>query len=265
MKVKENMVKKRVLFLPLILVAGIIPIALASINASRQVESNPTIIVDPKDIVMKDEVLFEGQNTISGNQKYISFVTADDLGMKNTKIWMTNSDGSVPVIVAKAEGAKYVSNPIFSPDSTKLAFMKIYPFQIWVYDIRTGLSKNVESDLKRFEKFFNPALGYGGETYLKWIGNYEIEFENNLTNPAERYSINIESKQIKKSGEAQDAKVATSKYSIQSQRDEKWGDDELGSCETETIHSAGCAVSAVSMLLNGFDYKTPIVPDQITV
>ena len=256
MSIKAQMAQKRVLFLPLILVAGIIPIALASINATRQMESTPIFIADPKDLLSSQEILFENLNTISADQKKLSFVTAEDYGMKNNKIWLTNADGSNPEIIAKADGSKFVSNPIFSPDSTNLAFIRTYPFQIWTYNIQTGRLTNLEPDEKRLEKFLNPSLSHGGETYFKWVGNKDIEFENNLIFPSERYSINIETKQIRKTGTGETMDTVVGETPIQSQRDEKWGDAQLGSCENQTIHSAGCAVSAVSMLLKAYGYDT---------
>lgn len=259
MNTQEKMVKKRILFLPFILLIGLVVIALQVINTSnsqKQVDDNPIFIAQPKDLLTSKDILFEQLNTISGNQKYLSFVTAEDYGMKNNKVWLTKSDGSSPTIVAKADDLKYVSDPIFSPDSKILAYLRIYPFQIWTYNLETRVSKKVEPDDKRLEKFLNPSLGYGGETYLKWIGNSDIEFENNLTFPAERYTINIYTRDIKKSGSGTVVDAGITNVPSMSQRDEKWGNDQLGGCENETIHSAGCAVSAVSMLLKAYGYET---------
>ena len=250
------MVKKRILFLPFILLIGLVIIALILITSSRNISSDPIFIAQPKDLVSSNEILFENLNTISGDQRYLAFVTAEDYGMKSDKIWLTNADGSSPRIVAKADNLKYVSNPIFSPDSKKLAYLRIYPFQIWIYDLQSGTNKKVEPDDKRLEKFLNPSLGYGGETYFKWVGNNNIEFENNLTSPAEKYSIDINTRDIRKTGSSVVVDAGITNVPLMSQRDDLWGKDQLGNCSDQTIHSAGCAVSAMAMLLKSYGFDT---------
>ncbi|MFS8131456.1 MAG: C39 family peptidase [Candidatus Dojkabacteria bacterium] len=259
MNTQEKMVKKRILFLPFLLLIGLVVIALLvidSTNSEKKVENNPIFIAQPKDLLTPKDILFDNLNTISGDQRHLAFVTAEDFGMKADKIWLTNSDGSSPTIVAKADDLKYVSNPIFSPDSKTLAYLRIYPFQIWVYNVETGLGKKVEPDDKRLEKFLNPSLGYGGETYFKWVGNNNIEFENNLTSPAERYSIDINTRDIRKTGSSVVVDAGITDVPLMSQRDETWGNDQLGACTDETIHTAGCAVSAMSMLLKSYGFDT---------
>ncbi|MEO6729415.1 MAG: C39 family peptidase [Candidatus Dojkabacteria bacterium] len=261
MNTEMKMVKKRILFIPIILLIGLVVITLLLINSTRNIESNPIFIAQPKDLLTSNEILFENLNTISGDQRHLSFVTAEDYGMKSNKIWITDADGSSPIIVGKADGMKFVSNPIFSPDSRKLSYIKTYPFQIWVYDIDTAINKNVEPDDKKLEKYLNPSLGYGGETYFKWKSNNEIEFENNLVYPAQRYTINIQTREIKESGNGESTKQAIVDVPLTSQRDDLWGNKMLGGCDNQTIATAGCAVTSVVMLLKSFGYDTN--PDKL--
>lgn len=256
MEIKNLMVKKRILFLPFILFAGLILITLTIIITTRALPTNPTFIADPKGLLTDKDILFENLNTISGDHRYLAFVTAEDYGMRHAKVWLTYADGSSPIIVAKSDDGKFVTNPVFSPDGTKLAFMKVFPFQIWIYDIRSGRSRNVEPDDKRMEKFFNPTLGYGGETYFKWKNNTEIEFENNLSEPADRYTINIKDRLINKGDTGKIVDAVNANIPIFSQKDDKWSNEQLGNCAQFNLGQAGCAVSSIAMLLKAYGFDT---------
>ncbi|MEP7104086.1 MAG: C39 family peptidase [Candidatus Dojkabacteria bacterium] len=252
----KSIVKNRISYLFLILLIAIIVIILLIPKSFNTPPEDTLHIVHPESIIASNDILFPNLNTISGDNKYQSFVTAEDYGMKNNKIWLTSIDGSSPVIVAKSDDLKYVSNPIFSPDSQNLAFLRIYPSQIYVYNIRSQKLTNIEPDWERLSRYMNPSLGYGGESYLKWSGNSEIEFENTNTFPPEHYKININTKEITKVGKGNNTSENITDVPYMSQRDDAWGDIQLGACKDETIHSAGCAVSATAMLLKAYGYDT---------
>lgn len=256
MSKQKTILQHRVSYLFYIALIGIIVLVLLIPRTNVQAPDNAIRIVHPESLVMEGDVLFENLNTVSSDNKYQAFVTAKDIAMKGNKIWLTLLDGSSPKVVAKANELKYVSNPIFSPNSENLAFMRIYPSQIYVYNIRSGEVTNIEPDYKRLEKFMNPSLGYGGETHFEWLNDSEIEFENTSTFPAEYYKININTKEITKTGDDEERQANVLNVPYISQRDDTWGNVQLGACKDETISSAGCAVTAMAMLLKGYGYDT---------
>ncbi len=205
-------------------------------------------IVNLKDFLDPDLVLYDNLTKNSPDGKKIAFVTASDYGMRNAAIWVIDRDGRNIKKVAKTNNYSYYSNPVWSPDSKKIAYMRIYPFEIYTDDLK-GSKVKVYSELDhKDDNIFNASQGYGGEAYFVWSSNDEIEFENNNEVPTGKYSINIDTKEYKKVGTIEQ-KLELKAVPWFSQRSEIWGADKLGTCDNQTIQSAGCAVSAAAMLM----------------
>jgi hypothetical protein len=223
-------------------------------------KAQPKNVIDPKTLVDTGLIYYDNLSVVSPDYNYISFVTSEDIGMTNTIIWLARNDGSEKVKVASSNDLKYVSNPTFSPDSKRLAYMRIYPFEVWIYDIETKTSTNIKPEINDLINYFSPSLGYGGQTYFTWRSNDEIGFEDTRKRPYTRYAININTKIIRTDKASQSPPIEVSnvipKVTHYSQRDSEWGDDQLGACSNQTIHSAGCAMTSVAMLLSFYGYET---------
>lgn len=222
-------------------------------------------VVSPSELVEGKAILFENMNRVSPDSNYVSYVTADNLGMDNSKIWIARNDGSDKKQIAKSLELRFVTSPVFSPDSKKLAYLRIYPFEIMIYDIQTGTQKSVKLSNNDLKTYLNPSLGYGGETYLAWKSENEIGFENTNETPTARYMIDIDRHLIKKdlsyvvSATEKPGEYPTVPHF--SQRDPEWDYKQLGACKEESIHSAGCAVTSVAMLFKF--YGVDVDPDTL--
>lgn len=224
--------------------------------AERQIETS-----EIKSLIPVTELLFENQIVLSPDSKYYTFLTADGLSLKNSKIWLVKSTGKELQPVAFGEEYKNITTPTWSPTSTKIAFIKVFPFELYIYDINTKSTDLIydENDHES-DNVLNPTVGYGNKTYLHWLSNNEIEFENAKPIEKEYYSINIETKEVKKTEKRAEVKTKSLRSDISnfffSQRDTAWKQAQLGGCVNETFESAGCTVSAASMLLSYYNYDT---------
>jgi hypothetical protein len=214
-------------------------------------------------------ILFENLSSQSPSGRYYSFVTSTDISMRETYIWLVEATGENLRMIAYADEFKFFTKPVWAPNSQKLAFMRVYPFELWVYEpeqsffsdrrdeesLKSTLVYSESEHLK--DNVLNPALGFRGDAYLQWLSLEEIEFEDNKSVPERRYSINTKTKNLRMTYEddlpSNIVNTALIQAQQQSQRDQTWGNQMLGFCEPDTIHSAGCAITAVSMMMESFD------------
>jgi hypothetical protein len=242
--------KKRILFF--LVFTGVV-LGLTSIITFLLFSNLRLQLVDAKSLVNSNQILFNEQTQISPDKKYITFMTSDDLGMRGSVIWIAKSDGTnLRKLVSEDTSSEenpydWLSNPIWSPDSKKIAYMRINPFQIWTINIDGTENKLVGDDKKIYI-----SLGYGGKTHFRWIDNENIEFENSASFPSKLYSLNIKTKKFKEQKD-NNSTVKSSGEEITLpffyQREKGNEKEQLGSCKDETIESAGCAISSVSMIL----------------
>lgn len=243
------------------IIAGFILVIYFFVKEEPEIQSKQIEAFEIKSLIPSTITLFENQISLSPDSKYYTFLTADGLSLKNSKIWLINSTGKELQPIAFGEEYKNLTSPSWDPTSTKIAFLKVFPFELYIHDIKSKQTKLIydENDHKE-DNVLNPSLGYGNKAYLLWLNNNEIEFENNKPIETEYYSINIETKEIKKTSRKKDVKVETKRTDINkfffSQRDIAWREAQLGGCENETFESAGCTVSAASMLLAYYNYDT---------
>jgi hypothetical protein len=205
-------------------------------------------IVNLKDFLDPDLVLFDNLTRNSPDNKKVVFVTAKDYGMKEATIWVIDRDGRNIKKIIKTNNYSYFTNPIWSPDGKKLAYLRIYPFEIYTDDLNGNKEKIYSEFDHKDDNLLNTSQGYGGEAYFVWNSDNQIEFENNKEIPAGKYAINVATKEVKRIGTFE-SKLSYKNVPWFSQRSTIWGSDQLGTCDKTTIYTAGCAVTAAAMIL----------------
>ena len=99
-------------------------------------------------------------------------VTADNMGMQGSKIWISNIDGTGKHVLVAGGNGFWVTNPVWSPDGRKIAYLKVINVsdqlygvesrpEMWVVDLDGGKSKQVLGPAN-----FHPILGYGDKQIL---------------------------------------------------------------------------------------------------
>lgn len=210
--------------------------------------------------IFPNKLLLEDQTEYSTDKEFFAFHVVDNLSMRNSEIWLIDRFGENLTNIAKGDEYRYFTTPKFSPDSERIAYARVYPFELWVYDIESSINTKIY-DEKDYEEdksnVFNPKMYFGGKINLQWDDNHSILFENYKAIPPEIVRIDINSLEFKTHQTINESKATSAtKLKHFSQRDSVWGNEQLGGCAEETIHSAGCAVSAIAMVVDYFDKDT---------
>ncbi len=206
-------------------------------------------------------VPFDNLSEVSPNDQYVAYVTADDLGMHGSTIWVSKPDGSEKIAVATGGDDFWVTNPVWSPDSRRIAYLKILDvvedefsvlpkFELWLVN-----ADGSENTLLTDSSSLNPSLGYGGKTDdISWKEDNVIEFTDNAVFPIAQYAFHVTTGEIVKIGESlggleeQGLGRQASNVPYFNQCRGHWSGNRLGTCGT-TICRAGCAMSNVAMVL----------------
>lgn len=221
-------------------------------------------VYEPRDLLDPFELLYDEQVSISPDGRTYAFVTYENEGMANSKVYISERFGGETTLVASEESYSYYSSPVWNEDGTKIAFAKLFPFELWTVqadgsELTLIYSETEQEEIKEGSNFFFPSIGYGGKIDLAWRNN-SIVFENTKEYPREFNAIDTDSRLVTRLdnvadipervlGAANGTKIEVTTYS---QRDDIWEDIQLGGCEGETLASAGCAVTSVAMLLDAF-------------
>lgn len=241
-------------FIVFILVIG----KLANRTSTKNLTKEDLKTFIPENQILFDEMIFE-----SPDGKNYAFLTVNDLGMRESYIWIVSKTGRDIKNITIGSGYRSVTSPVWSEDGKKLAFLRIYPFELWVLDLDKNVQELIYSESDHLkDNLLNPSLGFLGQTDISWHDNESIEFTDNKALPPKRYSINIDTKEIERVAiDLSDPKDETDltktnpAIPIYSQRDPLWANKMLGTCEKQTLESAGCTISTVAMVLNYFGVK----------
>jgi len=209
-------------------------------------------------------IVFDNLRKTSPDRQYVVEVTAQNLGMANSMIWLSTLDGSEKKLLVSGNENYWVTNPIWSPDSTQIAYLKvikkkhsdfdiIYTFELWAIK-RDGSNERLLTDTS----FLQPSLGYGGQTNITWNEPEEIRFYDNTTFPAKVYALHVETGYIQLISESPPPMQGEWRLERQpsnvpyyNQCNSTWGGNLIGQpghC-SETICSVGCALTSVAMVL----------------
>lgn len=228
--------------------------------AKREGKVNQKQVVKIEDLLDSSEILAKYSTDLSPDKQHYSFITTTDFGMRNQTIWISDLYGSQVFPVQEPENFKYYSSPVWSKNS-KLAYIKYFPFEIYVYDPTSLQNELVFSqiDAKEEDSFFM-QIGYFGKIDLEWDEQGEnLSFYNTYKYPAQKYTVDTTTEKVTKEAidrvdaiPPQDAGQAgqvrnDETEKIWGQRNSKWADEQLGACAEETIGSAGCAIASISM------------------
>jgi len=205
-------------------------------------------------------VAFDNLTRVAPHDQLVAYVTADDLGMTNSTIWVARPDDSGRVAVATSGAGFWVTNPVWSPDGRQIAYLKVIDvvedefsvasrFELWLVNA-DGTNAHLLTDTARL----NPAVGYGGEADLEWNAQGEILFVDNAAYPMGQYAVNAASGEVRRIGETTGGLGETfiggqpTNVPYFNQCSGPWSGNRLGTC-SYTVCRAGCAMSSVSMVL----------------
>lgn len=212
---------------------------------------------------------FPDMTQLSPNGLQVLYVTAENSGMKNATIWLANADLSqaTALVTSDSNDAYWVTNPIWSPDGQKIAYVKAvqtnptsdfanYRYEIWVID------SNGSNNLLRENTYFHPIVGYGGKTTLHWITSSEIGFPNRAVIPAEQLKVNINTLQVSNVSqellpESMPSQASISDVPFYYKGSSPWGGKHIGNYDGSdqnelncpTLASKGGAITAAAMTL----------------
>lgn len=214
----------------------------------------PEIQGDSSDIVLDD------LSATSPNGEFTAIVTASNLGMDNSQLWLITNQDSEKTLIDNGDTETWLTNPIWSPGGLFLAYIKVVTiplsqfesdsrYEIWVFDNETSQSYLVSDSL-----LINPSIGYMGISNIEWENDTEILFQNNKDFPIPYYALNVTNSAI--SGPLGYVETPPRLKNEQpgqvpyfSQCNSNWATLPLGTCSV-TICKSGCAITSVSMVFN---------------
>ena len=254
----------------LALVGGLLPSGNLESVGAQDSSSTSTLAGNASEVA---EIRFENMDRFSPNGDELVYVTAQTLGMRESKIWISDADGTNARIVIAGENDIWVTNPVWSPDGDRIAYLKITNVpglqgvdsiaELWIINVRNGASKQVLDSTD-----FQPALGYGGQADVFWVSDNEIEYADHKTFPATRYRVDIDTntlQTVRQTSQPMSVMAQPSDVPCFSQHDTDWACDQLGYDPNWTMgvcpdkpgtSSGGCVVTSVAMALKYFGIDT---------
>jgi hypothetical protein len=210
-------------------------------------------------------IFFDNLERLSPDGAWLLRVSARDLGMAGSVIWLSQADGSGMEPLVEAEAGAWVTNPIWSADGTRIAYLKVTQAEASRYEIRSRFEvwiinrDGTNHRLVTASRHLNPALGYGGQTGLFWVGDDEIRFEDNRVYPAKVYAVSVRSGKLRlvearlpELGSAASQPVNVPDFK---QCASPWGTQSLGTC-ADTICYSGCAMTSTSNVFKYYGEQT---------
>ncbi len=238
-----------------ILISSLVIMLLVTFNVSLMAADMPP------NLGSHAPVVFDNMAQLSPDEQYVVYVTSDDLGMNNSTIWVARADGSDRKAVATGGVGFKVTSPVWSPDSQRVAYLRVVDSIEGEYDISTTFElwmvkkDGSEQRLVTDDSSLNPELGFGGQADIAWKTGEEIFFTDHSAFPAVQYAVNADSGEMRTvSVERMPSQALgfTPRFPLNvplfKQDDPRWGGHRLGTCNT-TIARAGCAITSVSMVL----------------
>jgi hypothetical protein len=221
-------------------------------------------------------IYFDNMERLSPDGNWLAYVTASDLGMSESKIWISIADGADKHVLVSGGDNFWVTNPIWSPGGEMLAYLKIVNMlgpsyavdsepEMWVVYLDSGASRQVLDSTN-----FYPALGYGGQADVSWVSNSVIEYLDQGVFPATRHQVDIHTgglttKVDKTASQLLRILAQPSNVTCVWEHNTAWACDYLGhstwctigSCPSKPgTRSCGCTLTSVTMILKYFGVDT---------
>ena len=208
--------------------------------------------------------------TLSPNGQYITYITADDLGMRNARLWLVDLDSRSQRLLATFPREFWIAPLTWSPDGTRIAFTKVTTpsltssgIELWTINVESGEETLVVSDPSFRPELFRvvpfPVVRWSADrdsiTYTDYTAGddfktgYEVDLASGVIrsshyplDAAERSPVSI---------------LATLPCGVTqfSQNDPEWRDDVMQTCGY-TIGAAGCALTSVAMTFRYYAVET---------
>jgi len=260
---KLFMFKKLLIVIPVLIIAIVAFVGIVSelpaitrfVSGKSYQNTAPEKQIDVNTVVPKGTILMDTLTQVSPDKHYTAFITAKTKGLVDSTIWVTDNSGNLTKIDFQSGQYTFYSAIAWNKDSTKFAYLKLYPTEIIVVDLTNDFYREriiTKTDTKD-NNLLNPSIGYEGKSYLKWDDDDKIEFDDNISIPAKRYTIDYNTREVAFKNNIEDtnatyADVKDSGTAFFSQRDPSWNKNQLGKCANQTIGSAGCAIASISMV-----------------
>jgi len=206
--------------------------------------------------------------TMSPDGQYATYVTADDLGMGNARMWLISTKTGERQALGTFADELWIAPLTWSPDSTRIAFAKastaaMSGIELWSVDVPSRRQTVVASGPS-----FRAALFYGvPRDVVRWSADGSSIVYTDYTAQdgiKTEYEVNLESGAIQSSrsplttGEMDQASLGASLpcgVTLFSQLDQEWSGDIMQSCGY-TIGESGCAVTSVAMVFRYYGVET---------
>ena len=179
--------------------------------------------------------MFEKFVALSPDGRRVAYVTADDLMMRNARLWLVDAEGTNRRPLMTFPRDFWVAPLVWAPDSQRLAFVRVGPgdrLELWTLDTRTGVQSLAIADSS-----LRPELFYGS-----------------LYNPVSWSADGLRLAHADSSAASPQATLPCP-ISLFAQNDPRWRDDVMQTCG-ETIGDAGCALTSVAMALHYYGTST---------
>ena len=179
--------------------------------------------------------MFETFVALSPDGQRVAYVTADDLMMRDARLWLVDADGTNHRLLATFPQDFWVAPLVWAPDSRHLAFVRVGPdksLALWTLDTQTGAQGLALTDAP-----LQPETFYGSpSTPVDWTANGPRLIHAELD------------------GTALQATLPCS-VPLFAQNDPRWQDEVMQTCGL-TIGEAGCALTSAAMAFNYYGAST---------
>jgi len=212
--------------------------------------------------------MFERFITLSPNGQVVTYVTADDLGMRQSRLWLITTETRQRQLLATFGDNFWIAPLVWSPDSARLAFVKtsrLSPsgIELWIVDVSSGEQTLVVSDAS-----FHSALFYGvPRQVVRWStdGASMVYTDYGAEDGAKiEYEVDLASATIRRvlcpltTEEQEQASILASLpcgVTQFSQNNPDWKTDVMQTCGT-TIGDEGCALTSQAMVFRYYALET---------
>ena len=208
--------------------------------------------------------------TLSPDGHRITYVTADDLAMRNARLWLVDLDSNSQRLLATFPNDFWIAPLVWSPDGTRIAFAKVtmpsstsIGIELWAIDAQSGEQTMLISDPSFRSELFRvghlPVVYWSPDgttiTYIDYThwNEFKTEYEIFLASGvirSSRYPLStVEQSQL--------SILATLPCGVTqfSQNDPQWRNDVMQTCGY-TIGAAGCALTSVAMTFRYYGVET---------
>jgi hypothetical protein len=179
--------------------------------------------------------MFEKFVALSPDGRQVAYVTADDLMMRNARLWLVDADGANRRLLATFPRDFWVAPLAWAPDSRRLAFVRVGQddgLELWALDTRTGAQSLVLADSP-----LRPQLFYGP-----------------VSDPVRWSADGLRLVDVDSSTASSSATLPCS-VPLFAQNDPRWRDEVMQTCGL-TIGQAGCALTSAAMAFNYYGAST---------